>query len=59
MSCATGNCIRVAAHEGQILFGSTTDPEGAVIAYTPDEFREFLIGVRQGDFDHLLAPGDR
>jgi hypothetical protein len=36
-----------------VVVGDTKDP-GAMLSYTKDEFRTFVEGIRQGDFDDLL-----
>jgi hypothetical protein len=34
------------------FFGNTTKPD-STITYTADEWREFVAGVRRGDFDDI------
>ena len=47
-----GNCVEVAVTEGGgRAVRHSKDPEGAVIFYTPDEWRAFLAGAKAGEFD--------
>jgi hypothetical protein len=52
-SCQGGACVSVAPAEGMILIGNSKDPDGAAMSYTVDEWREFVTGVKNGDFDDL------
>jgi Domain of unknown function (DUF397) len=44
----------VARHGDSVLFGNTSQPDGPVYAYTATEWRDFLAGVKLGDFDEIL-----
>jgi Domain of unknown function (DUF397) len=47
-----GSCVEVAGHDGAILVRDTKDHgRGPVHRYTPDEWRAFVAGVRNGEFD--------
>ena len=46
--------VRVAAHRDTIVIGSSKHLDGPVIAYSRDEWKAFVQGVRDGDFDDLL-----
>jgi hypothetical protein len=52
-ACNSGECVRVAAYGDEIVVGSTTQPDGPVIAYSRAEWAAFVQGIRQGDFDDL------
>jgi predicted secreted Zn-dependent protease len=54
LSCNGGACVQVAATEHAILIGNTRQPGGPVLSYTPDEWHEFVAGVKKGDFDDLV-----
>ena len=43
----------VARDDDKVFFGNTTDPEGPVYSYTAAEWQQFIIGVKQGDFDGI------
>jgi hypothetical protein len=52
LSFSNGNCVEVAAlADGGIGVRNSRDREGAVLAFTPDEWHAFLGGVRNGEFD--------
>ncbi len=47
-----GGCVEVADHDGMILVRDTKDHgRGPVHRYTPGEWRAFVAGVRNGEFD--------
>lgn len=52
-TCESGACIRVARRGEFVLIGSTTCPEGPISEFTTDEWRQFVTGVRLGDFDGI------
>jgi len=52
--CNGGSCVRVAPNGDAILIGDSKNPDGPVLSYSRDEFRTFVEGIRQGDFDDLL-----
>jgi predicted secreted Zn-dependent protease len=53
-NCNGGACVQVAATNHGILLGSSRQPTGPVLSYTPDEWHEFVAGIKKGDFDELL-----
>jgi hypothetical protein len=53
----SGNCVEVAllpAGTG-VAVRNSRDPDGPALVYTRDEIAAFLGGVRDGEFDDLLA----
>ncbi len=42
----------VARDGGKVIFGNTTE-SGSTIIYTANEWREFIAGVKLGDFDDI------
>jgi hypothetical protein len=51
LSFANGNCVEVAGlPDGGIGVRNSRDPYGPVLRFTPDEWRAFLGGVRNGEF---------
>jgi Domain of unknown function (DUF397) len=50
-----GNCVEVATnllpHSGQILVRDSKDPQGAVLTFTEAEWKAFLGGVQDGEFE--------
>lgn len=53
-SGANGQCIEIASTAGKIALRDSKDPEGPILVYTPGEFRAFLDGARNGEFDGLV-----
>jgi predicted secreted Zn-dependent protease len=53
LSCDGGACVQVAADRGIILIRSSRQPSGPLLEYTPEEWHEFVSGVKKGDFDSL------
>ena len=52
LSYANGNCVEVAdLPDGEVGVRNSRDPNGRVLRFTPDEWRAFLGGVRNGEFD--------
>lgn len=48
----TGNCVEVAGNlPGIVAVRDTKDRDGGTLVFTHDEWRAFLGGVRDGDFD--------
>lgn len=49
-----GQCVEVAGKlPGIVALRDSKNPCGAVLAFTPDEWRAFLGGVKRGDLDEL------
>jgi hypothetical protein len=53
-ACEGGACVQVAVDNHSILIGNSRRPDGPVLEYTPDEWHEFVGGIKKGAFDHLL-----
>jgi uncharacterized protein DUF397 len=54
LSFANGNCVEVASLPGgEIGVRNSRESEGAVLRFTPDEWRAFLGGVHNGEFDRF------
>jgi len=52
LSFSNGNCVEVASlPEGDVGVRNSRDSEGLVLRFTSDEWRAFLGGVRNGEFD--------
>jgi Domain of unknown function (DUF397) len=51
-SYSGGNgCVEVAFLEADIAVRDSKDPGGPVLRFTPDEWKAFLAGARDGTFD--------
>jgi Domain of unknown function (DUF397) len=56
LSHANGNCVQVADIEGgQVGMRDSKNITGPVLGIPPEEWRAFLAGVRNGEFDKLSA----
>ncbi|HEX9064222.1 MAG TPA: DUF397 domain-containing protein [Streptosporangiaceae bacterium] len=53
--CQSGECVEVAALDEAVLVRDSKHP-GHVLTYSSDEFRAFVLGVKAGEFDDLIAP---
>ncbi len=51
--CNAGDCVSLAPLGNRILIGDSKTPDGPVLTYSRAEWKEFLEGVRKGDFDDL------
>jgi hypothetical protein len=53
----SGNCVEMAKlPDGTgVAVRNSRDPDGPTLIYTHNEIAAFLAGVRDGDFDHLVA----
>jgi hypothetical protein len=50
-------CVEAApAHGGLIAVRDSKNPQGGHLLYNPTEWRSFLAGVRNGEFDYLAPP---
>ncbi len=56
-SNASGNCVEIAKlPEGTgIAIRNSRNPDGPTLVFTNDEIAAFVDGVRDGDFDDLVA----
>jgi predicted secreted Zn-dependent protease len=54
LNCNGGQCVKVAVSEQMVVIGNTKTPYGPILSYTLAEWREFVAGVKNGDFDDLI-----
>ncbi|MBQ1121916.1 MULTISPECIES: DUF397 domain-containing protein [Streptomyces] len=54
-SVGDGNCVEVALAGGEVAVRNSRDPQGPALIYTPAEFAAFAQGVKDGEFDDLIA----
>ncbi|MFF3854286.1 DUF397 domain-containing protein [Micromonospora sp. NPDC002575] len=52
----SGNCVELAELPGGagIAVRNSRYPDGPALIYTHDEIAAFVLGARDGDFDHLI-----
>ncbi|MCT9090573.1 DUF397 domain-containing protein [Streptomyces sp. ASQP_92] len=51
------NCVEAAPHEGNIVLRESDIP-GVVVTTTPTKFLAFVLGVKAGEYDHLIEGVD-
>ena len=52
-ACESGGCVGVARQGDSVVIGNTNHPERPVSSFTLQEWRDFIIGIKLGDFDDL------
>ncbi len=56
LSFSNSNCVEVAGlSDGRVGVRHSKDSEGPVLRFTPDEWRAFLGGVQNGEFDRFCG----
>ncbi|GAA4842201.1 DUF397 domain-containing protein [Kitasatospora terrestris] len=56
-SNSKGNCVEFAALPGgAVAMRNSRFPDGPALIYTRDEMAAMLLGVKDGEFDHLVQP---
>jgi hypothetical protein len=50
-SAVNGECVEVAFGDGTVRVRHSRDPLGAVLSFSHSEWRAFLAGARDGEFD--------
>lgn len=51
-SGASDNCVEVATtQDGGRAVRNSKRPDGPVVLFTPDEWRAFILGAKDGEFD--------
>ncbi|MFF1564494.1 DUF397 domain-containing protein [Streptomyces sp. NPDC058293] len=57
-SNSQGSCVEFAKLPGgRVAMRNSNFPEGPALVYTPAEIEAMLLGVKDGEFDHLIADG--
>jgi len=55
-SNSQGNCVEIAAlPTGGAAVRNSRHPEGPALVYTQAEIEALVLGVKDGDFDHLIG----
>ena len=55
ISNSQGNCVEIAAlPDGGAAVRNSRDPQGPALIYTRAEMQALILGVKDGEFDHLL-----
>ena len=53
-SSHNGQCVEIASTTSKIAIRDSKDPDGPILVYTPAEFKAFLDGARNGEFDRFV-----
>ena len=53
-TCDSGACVGVARRGEDVLIANTNDPDGSVVKFTMEEWRQFLAGAKLGNFDGII-----
>ncbi|MEU8507928.1 DUF397 domain-containing protein [Streptomyces brevispora] len=57
-SNSQGSCVEFAKlPDGDVAMRNSRHPDGPALVYTPAEIEALLLGVKDGEFDHLIAEG--
>lgn len=51
--CDTGACVEIGTLGESVLVRSSGDVDGVYVTLSREEWREFVAGVKDGDFDGL------
>jgi hypothetical protein len=53
-SAGCGMCVELASCQDGVAVRHSVNPEDGMIVFSRDEFRAFLMGAKNGEFDHLV-----
>lgn len=56
--CHSGSCVQVATTAETVLVRDSKNPDGAVLRFTAEEWRTFVLGVRAGEFSVCSPESD-
>ncbi|MEU5717160.1 DUF397 domain-containing protein [Streptomyces sp. NPDC020403] len=57
-SNSQGSCVEFAKLPGgNVAMRNSRHPDGPALVYTPAEIEALLLGVKDGEFDHLAIDG--
>ncbi|MGW7314053.1 DUF397 domain-containing protein [Streptomyces sp. NPDC054865] len=55
-SNSQGSCVEFARlPDGDVAMRNSRFPDGPALVYTPAEIEALLLGVKDGEFDHLIG----
>lgn len=50
-SQGNSNCVQIARIDSSIIVGDTKDQQGVVLSFTQQEWKAFVAGVKNGEFE--------
>ncbi len=51
--CESGACVQIGTSGESVLVSSSADPDSLYVAFSRQEWQEFVAGVKEGEFDGL------
>ena len=51
-SAGNGACVQVGVDGGGVPVRDSKDPDGPVLLFTQQQWAEFLLGIRDGEFNY-------
>ncbi|WUT37153.1 DUF397 domain-containing protein [Streptomyces sp. NBC_00690] len=48
------NCVQVSRQSTTVRIRESEHPE-SIVTTTPEKMRDFILGVKNGEFDHLIG----
>jgi hypothetical protein len=51
--CDSGACVEIGTLGESVLIRSSADPDGPAVTLSREEWRVFVAGLKDGDFDSL------
>jgi len=49
--CNNGACVEIAFTEDSVVVRDSKNPQAQTLSYTTGEWRDFVAGVKSGEFD--------
>jgi Domain of unknown function (DUF397) len=53
--CHTDQCVEVSSSDHGVKIRDTKEPDGPVLNFTVQEWRAFIQGAKDGEFDDLVT----
>ncbi|GIE94066.1 DUF397 domain-containing protein [Paractinoplanes rishiriensis] len=55
-SGSAGHCVELAQLDAGVALRHSKAPDQGALVFTPAEMSAFVLGAKDGDFDHLIVP---
>jgi Domain of unknown function (DUF397) len=49
--CESGACVEVAVQRDGVALRDSKQPDSAHLTFAPEQWRDFIAGIRSGEFD--------
>lgn len=51
--CESSSCVEAKIEQDQVFLRNSTNPDGPILNFTGDQWRDFVLDLKSGDFpDH-------